>query len=493
MLERVAVGQVRFNLPGLTLDGRGVAAGRQMAVRFGAVDRLVSFLRILSSEQSLDDVPGGLRILFVRSGAGLREVVTLMALPSTGWGDAAARAARSAHGEAYTGGGRHLVLWRDSTAPLGWDLSAPPTEAGDVVLHGLDGASPCDIESELSLQKLLLRLEPQRDPSVREPPGDELYLTVRRGLGPTVAAYMMRSGVRAAAALVDAGTGEGAFGRGRSVWLLRLAGAPRRMSGLLAATPGFELFVPAGAHVAVAYGYRHPIHLDACQSVFPADQMVFFTAHGAPLVVAPMPPLAPVQDIVEIKAPSLVDPRLVGLKASVPPPLSVPLQLVAGKAGRARVCAALLPWSQASWLRRVCYALPGTTLAGHRVALLERGLLVLSPADLAGLPFGTLLEEAAPSVLVPAGHKITPAVAPDLLAARTGATGGAFVVFPGAGEPPFRVPGAALVPLERHLLAELDIAAESSSERIVVTATEPVPIDIENEHLGPMPLWGVGR
>ena len=63
MLQRVALGQVRFNLPGLAVDARGVVGGKQLAVRFAAIDRLVSFLRVLSAEQSLDDLQPGLRIV----------------------------------------------------------------------------------------------------------------------------------------------------------------------------------------------------------------------------------------------------------------------------------------------------------------------------------------------------------------------------------------------------------------------------------------------
>src|SRR3954452_20862266 len=82
MLQRVVLGQVRFNLPGLVADARGVVGGRQLAARFAAIDRLVGFLRILSAEQSIDDLQPGLRIVYARGGAGTREAIVLMPIGS---------------------------------------------------------------------------------------------------------------------------------------------------------------------------------------------------------------------------------------------------------------------------------------------------------------------------------------------------------------------------------------------------------------------------
>src|SRR4029079_2005920 len=84
MLQRVVLGQVRFNLPGLVADARGVVVGRQIAARFAAIDRLVGFLRVLSAEQSIDDLQPGLRIVYARGGAGTREAIVLMPVASPG-------------------------------------------------------------------------------------------------------------------------------------------------------------------------------------------------------------------------------------------------------------------------------------------------------------------------------------------------------------------------------------------------------------------------
>ena len=141
MLQRIAVGQARFNLPGLSADMRGAALGRQLVARFAAVDRLVSFLRLLSAEQSLDDLQPGLRIVYARGGAGTREAIVLMPAAQA-LGDVVAHAARLAGGQMFTGAGKHFVQFRDARAPLGYDVEALSAEAGDLILYGVEADGP---------------------------------------------------------------------------------------------------------------------------------------------------------------------------------------------------------------------------------------------------------------------------------------------------------------------------------------------------------------
>jgi hypothetical protein len=155
--------------------------------------------------------------------------------------------------------------------------------------------------------------------------------------------------------------------------------------------------------------------------------------------------------------------------------------------------ATLVPWARGDWLRRLCYALPPTALRGYRVALLERGVLVLATSTLEGFPFGVLLDAAAPDVLVPLGSRVRPAISPQLLADRVGASGGALVVFPGQREPPFRVPADAVEPLDRRALAAVELAAAEPLRRRADEALPQAAVEIENDPLGPMPLWGLDR
>jgi len=531
MLHRVAVGQPRFNLPGLASDARGAAMGRQLVARFGAVDRLVSFLRVLSAEESLDDLQPGFRIVYARSGAGTREAVVMMPATASELGEAAARAARLARGQLFTGAGKHFVQFRDAQAPLGYDVDALVEAEGDLVLYGLEQTVPYRIESELPLQKLLLRLSLVRlHGAAAALPEGPVYVTARRGLGPVLAEYLHRLGsrgegalggggsagasagslggrgagpglpagegpaapepLRAAAALCET-VGASAFSPGTTFWLFRIERLPPRLHGLLRRTPGIDVYLPVTNHVAVAAGYRHPIHLESCRASFPSDRLHLFSPRGV-VEVAPLPALAAVEDLVRILPPASerAEPRAAapGTRAD----LAVALRLEPG-GGPGRAVAALIPWTQAPWLQRLVYALPPSALRAYRVALLKRGILIRSAEGLEGMPFGTLLQLGAPEVLIPLGTRLVPAVSPAILSERLGAVGGAMVLFPGLGAAPLRVLAEAIVPFERRLLAELEPAV--ANLEALGPRERPVeePVVIENEPLGPMPLWGLGR
>jgi hypothetical protein len=543
MLQRVALGQVRFNLPGLGVDSRGVVGGRQLAVRFGAIDRLVSFFRLLSAEQSLDDLQPGLRILQARASAGTREAIVVLPAGSSHLGETAARVARMAGGQTFTGNGKHFVQYRDARAPLGYDAASISQEPGDLIFYGLEHTVSYGVESELPLQKLLLRLSLQRQHGRARDldPGSVLFLTARRGLGAMLAEYFYRAQsatllaapgaagagggaagtpgtpppqpLRASATLCD-GSAESAFQAGTAFWLFRLESVPPRMMGLLSRTPGLELFTPVSTNVAVTFGYRHPIHLDACKGVFPGDRFFLFspTEAGA-TVLSPPPVFAAVEDLVHVRAPALREPENRAARVMPRPDFTVPLRLEPFPDYQRHAVATLVPWHQSDWLRRLCYTLPATALRGYRLAVLDRGILVISGGVLDGIPFGTLLDFAAPDLLVPLGARLRPAVSPQILAERTGAAGGAIVVFPGLGEAPFRVPADAIEPLERRTLAGGDLASAAGLAAARGRIAEPVevqlgdaspasegeggalpldPVEIENDRLGPMPLWGTG-
>jgi hypothetical protein len=499
MVQRIALGQGRFNLPGLTADARGAVIGRQLGARFAAVDRLVSFLRLLSAEQSLDDLQPGLRIVYARGGAGTREAIVLLPA-SAELGEVVAHAARLAGGQVFTGAGKHLVQFRDARAPLGYDVDALADLPGDLVLYGAEQTIPYRIESELPLGRLLLRLSLVRlhGRSARLPES-AIFVTARRGLGTVVAGLLHRAGsyggeaangLRAAAALCESAAAT-AFSPGATFWVFRIERLPPRLLKLLSTTPGLELYVPVTDNVAVAAGYRHPIHLESCRTSFAGDRLHLFSPRGV-TEVAPYPTFAAIEDLIRIRAPS---PEIIERREAAPggrPDLAVPLRLDPGGDPR-RPVAALVPWGQAVWLQRLVYALPPTALRAYRVALLKRGVLVRAADVLDGLPFGTLYQLAAPEVLVPLGMQIRPAASPQLLAERLGATDGAMVLFPDRVGPPVRILREAIVPFDRRLLVELEPAL-ANLETIGRTEREPdEPIEIENAPLGPMPLWGLGR
>jgi hypothetical protein len=509
MLQRVALGQVRFNVPGLSVDARGVVSGKQLVVRFAAMDRLVAFFRALAAEQNLDDLQPGLRIVYARGTAGAREAVVFLpaASASSHFGELVARAARLAGGQGFTGTGKHFVQLRDARAPLGYDAVAPSQDAGDFILYGVEHDVAYHVDSELPLAKLLLRLSLQRAGAEAWPGEGPVLLVARRGLGPLVAEYLHRARtratmsptnvaaatMRASAALCETAPG-GAFRTARSFWLFRVEGAPARLRGLLTRTPGLDLYVPVTEHVAVAVGHRHPIALESCRSSFPADRLTLFSAREGVVEIAPRPVFTSVEDVVRIRPLAAQDVERAPARDAGRPEVSVPLRLEPSPDARRPAVAALVPWARVPWLRRLCYALPMSALRGYRLAVLERGVLVLASGALEGIPFGVLLAAAAPGVdvLVPLGTRLRPAASPELLAERLGAQGGALVVFPALGAPPFRVDVALVEPLDHRALAGLSIpTSEVGLSRTVESAS--AGLEIENEPLGPMPLWGLDR
>jgi hypothetical protein len=483
---------MRFNLPGLAADARGVVGGKQLAARFAAIDRLVAFLRVLSAEQSLDDFQPGLRIVYARGGTGTREALVFLPGGGPALGDLVAHAVRLAGGQLFTGSGRHFVQYRDARAPLGYDVTDAPAGTGDVLLHGVEQSVGYEIDSELPLAKLLLRLSLVRVHGARAVPEGPVLVVARRGLGPVLAGYLHRAaatGLRAAVTACESGAAS-AFAAGTAFWLFRIEQIPPRMHALLSGTPGLELYVPVTEHAAVAAGYRHPIHLAACRGSLPQDRLSLFSPRGV-TEVAPLPMLAGIEDVVGIRAPSPEPASPRGVSGSRPD-LTVPLRLETSGEPPRRAVAALVPWTQLRWLQRLCYALPPSALASYRVALLERGVLVRAPELLEGIPFGTLFALAAPDVLVPIGTALRPAVSPALLAERLGAAGGALVLFPARGAPPVRIPADALAPLEPRVLGSLD----PETAALAAIPSPPLPlvdvVEIANDPLGPMPLWGLG-
>ena len=203
MIAPVAVGQMRFTLPGLAADARGVVSGREMAARFATLDRVVWFLRLLSAAGDLDACWSGMRLIPVRSPLGLREMLLLLPVPSTEAADLVARAARTAGGQAATGAGRHFVEYRDARASLGYDVAEVARGSGDFVFYLADQVVYFQAEGERSLVRLLLGLDLLRRPGGSSDAlgdGGACYVTARRGLGARLCQYLCRVGVDARAA-----------------------------------------------------------------------------------------------------------------------------------------------------------------------------------------------------------------------------------------------------------------------------------------------------
>jgi hypothetical protein len=506
MLTRVAYGRARFTLPGLTADARGVVSGRQLALRLSSVDRATSFLRILSAGGCPDEVWAGMRMVYARAAGGIRELVVLVPHTSTEVSDGIARAARMASGQAYTGTSRHFVQYRDRNAPFGYDAESLASDPADFVFYALDRTDACRLEGELAPDRFILRMQPRRNDQdtgasrTRNPfasrEGSRFYLTVRRGLGPTLAEYLFRAGVRSEAVVCDPET-ESPFNPVSPFWLFRLHEPPPRLHGLLQSTPGLRLYRPVLDNVAVALGFSHPLNLEGCRAALPRSQFVLFPPPPEKVILFPsVPEFASLGVLVRIAVPSADDHAPLSVASRPAEEIEVPLRLRASSSGGARAVATLIPWTRVSWLRRICYALPATALGGYRVALLEAGVLVVAPDRLEGIPFGQLLEEAAPGVLVPVGARFHPAVSPELIRERLGPKGNAVWVFPSLGASPLAVPDAGFQPLERRIVANVVPPDGSRAAPLVPMAPLREPAgapEVENDPLGLLPVWGIGK
>lgn len=495
MVVRVAPGQVRFVLPALSVDARGVAQARDLALRFSTMERLVTFLRFVSAEIGLDELGAGLRIRFARAAHGTRELLLFVEQASPHAVDVVVHAARAAQGQSFTGTGRHFVAVRDAQSPLGYDVETVSSQPGDVVLYGAEQPQSYSFDGELSLQQLLLRLELQRlkvGPESLSPRklAPVLYVTVRQGLGPALVQALAHAGVRAWAALIEPpASSSGALAEPR-LWLFRIEQAPARLWGTLAHTPGLTTFAPVTDNVLVASGFRHPVHLDSCRGVFADDRLVLFApAPQPPRVITPLPKLLPIDDLVRLPASlsQATRPLPTPASSSTAIELHTQLRLVRVPPRSEGPAASLVPWSQTAWVKRIAAGLPQPALAGYRIAALPQGLLIVG--GLQWFPFGTLLTAAARGVLVPVGFALRPAVSQALLEERLGTSDGSLVVFRTPEEAPFRVAGGDLMPLQTHVLGVTTVARQEPSLNLVPDDRPATP-EIRYEAAFTMPLWG---
>jgi hypothetical protein len=505
MLEPVALNQTRFNTPGVAPDPRGILLGKLGAVLFSSVDRLVGFFRVYTDESSMDDLYGKLRILQVRSPLETREHLVLFHATSSHLIDRVARQARLFGGLTFTGSNKHFVKYRDDTSPLGYDISELQTSDAEVVLYADSFSQPYARVKEVAFGDLVLRLSLRRlpggiDPSLTEAnPGSPqtLWLAVQPGLARHLLVYLWRNGVRAEAAMADPEKRGGAFAETRSVWLIRVQDLPLRMRTLFLTVPGIEVHRQVTDNCLAQIGWRHPLRLESCGAVFEKDKLYVFSGErDAVDVLRALPSLAPASDLVgtgfdlaERSEPRPLEQRAPGET----PRVEVTLRLVPSPVERSqrRVTAALVPWGQAEWLRRLVYLLPPAQLAGCKVAAIPEGLFVLSDggAGVDALPLGELYTEAARAIYVPLGWEILPRVAASVLDDQVGGTQGRAVVFLRGADRPVALEDALFEPLARRALARM-VADPRERDLRLPPPRALTPATVVNEEAGSLPLWG---
>jgi hypothetical protein len=490
-LEHVAQGQMRFFTPGVAPDPRGILLGRFCLMTFPTLEGAVSWLRLYSAEASLDELMAHLTITKAKTALGSREICIQIPAISSYTADRAARLARLVGGAIYTGTSKHYVKYRDDRSPYGYDavdISGMPGST-DFMVHGDEFAQSYIREGDLPFAKLLFRL------SIRKLPGGErlaiedrgeLYLAIAHGLADGIIRYLWRNRVEAQAGLFTPRT-DSAFDEPRRGYMwIRVRALPERILQLFMGTPGIDVFRPAGASAAVAVGYQHPIDLGACQSVFPPDTFhVFWPGDRVDVLPGPLA-LSDIADLTRVDL-ELDKPRdPVAHAGGAADPIGVDLRLAPAMGQPRRVVATLIPVEHGPRLKRILFALPPVSLKGHRVAVTERGILVVGSEELDVIPLGQLLYEMTPGLLVPLGMDIVPRVSPEVLARALGHGPGVVTVFTADGRP-FQIGEPSFAPLERRSLAKLDVERAEVQD---LGAEPTAEAQVVNDAVGRFALWG---
>jgi hypothetical protein len=171
-------------------------------------------------------------------------------------------------------------------------------------------------------------------------------------------------------------------------------------------------------------------------------------------------------------------------------PIGVDLRLAPAMGPPRRVVATLIATEHAARLKRILFALPPVSLRGHRVAVTDRGVLVVGSENLDVIPLGQLLCEVhsteAPGLLVPLGMDIVPRVSPAVLARALGHEAGKVTVFT-TDNRPFQISDGAFTTLERRSLAKMEV---DPAETIDYAAEVPPEAQVVNDAVGRFALWG---
>jgi hypothetical protein len=492
MLERVSLKQVRFRAPGLVPDARGVALGQRVALLLPSIDRLVGFLRLYAEHSSLDDLLPQLRILRVRTPVSAVELVVMAAAESSYRADRIQKLGRVMGGLCFTGSTKHFVQYRDEASPLGYDVTELHTADADLVFYAGSFTQAYKREGELSLGELVFRVQLERVPGQPDLSEESaLYLQIRRGLGQPVLRYLWRSHVACEATLCE--PPPGAFDPEMAWWLVRVRELPARMLRLFMSTPGISLHRPVAANVAVEVGYRHPIHLESCSQLFAADQFYLFSGREgrAHVLGGPLEFIAGDRFVKTGWSLAAEAPKEGPLAVVEPPPIAVSIRLEPTASPPRRVTAALVPWEQAGWLKKLVYALPPTLLAGHRMAATSRLLVLVADRSLDVVPLGLPMQQLAQGLYVPVGYELVPRTSPEVVQTQVGAGAERLVFFAPFLPAPLLVENAALHPLERRLLAQIEVEPARSDARAQPPAPRGEP-EMVATPLGPFALWGWG-
>ncbi len=457
ILERAALHQTRFRTPGIAPDSRGVVLGSKGVLLFSSLDRVVAFFRAYGDEGSLEEVLPTLSIRRVTSPLKTKEVLVSLGAESSYRMDRVAAVARLAGGEAFTGTTRHFVKYRDASAPLGYDVVSLTESSADVVLHHDAWRQAYAFDREIPFRELVLKLQPFSIPPRERTTPTRVLVTAETGVGHAIVGYLFRWRVKASVGLAE-WPSESAFDeRPRRLHVLDVDDPPARVLGLLRSLPGVSVFEPVGRRFAVELGFKHPISLDACSSLFAENSLTMFRGDGTVLSLDPLPPLSAVRTLVRAEL-AREDARNVAelVPASVRAALvDVSLRLAPTLAPARRVVASVVPIAEREWLSKMLYLLPSHTLASLRMAITEKAIFLVDQRGIETVPLGRFYSEVADRIYVPAGMALVPAVSPSVLTELLSDRGTGHAFFEPGQEQPRIVPDEAFGPVSRTVLRDV--------------------------------------
>ncbi|MCA9669921.1 MAG: hypothetical protein KC503_30205 [Myxococcales bacterium] len=486
MLEHVSPNQTRFVAPGLSPDARGVALGRFVCVLLPSIDRVVGLFRGLSEGVSLDELLPSMKVLQVRTPLQSREFIVLLPVTNSYAADQISAVAALVGGLTFTGSAKHFVRYRDSRAPLGYDVDTLHSDAqhggGDYVLYAGDFVQAYHRDREVAFGQLVFNLSLQAVRSDNLRPGEEVLLRVVRGLWRFVLSYLHRNNVRCAAAACEAPEHKG----GR-FFLLRATDLPRRMVELFSETPGVEVHRFKTQRVAVQLGYRHPVELSSCASIFDDESLYLFSGQRDTLdITHGKPAFVDAAALVQLGA----APRPMGRdeqQATSVEEVSVPLRLVPSYGATPPIVAARLTHQSGPYLKKLVYVLPPRVLGGYRVSVTSEHIYLLNESGVDFIPLGEMFHAVAPGVMAPVGFQLIPRVYPDVLLSHLGGGADQLFFFCRESPAPVQLSRARFAPLSRTALAKLEVLQPHTTD---LSADEPKPAELVNAHVGSFPLWG---
>ncbi len=472
MLERIGLHQTRLRTPGLLADTKGVALGAKGLVLLPTIDRLVAFLAAYTETHSLEDLVSHMTMRVVRSKLGTREFLVEILSESSSRMDAISDAARLSDGFVFTGTSRHFVQYRDRAAPFGYDTPNLINDDAEFALYHTHFAQTYSAERTIGLRDLILRLTPHVDPQANNLPGVR-WIVAERGLGPLLLQYFIRWNVRAQVTVAE-WPGDNAFDDAPTRrFIFQIQELPERMQSLMSNTPGLTSFFEAGPGVAVELGFRHPMTLRACP-VFANGGMVFVRGRGdAPLVLDSLPVMADIRTLARVAL--LGDETLTTLARPSPiiDSLALTLRTLPTFKPIGEVVASWIAPDEIPLLRKLAYALPTQMLEQTRAAVTARGVLLLCPQGIDGIPLGAYFWEPHPRVYVLFGHELVPALSPENMHSMLQLKASQ-VAFVHADSRAYLVEESAFVSLQT-LLLEASPSTALEAHAIVETLDEPIP------------------